>query len=75
MQKITMTRQAKSGSTRYYKIELFATLFGEYVVEREYGSTRNKTPTGVKKNYFEVFDEALEVFESLLRQKKKKGYL
>ena len=59
---------------RYYKITLFKNLFDEYLVTREYGSIKNKKPTGVKTNYFFTKDESIEFIEKLLMLKIKKGY-
>lgn len=74
MQRIILHRITEQGHTRYYRIELFATLFGEFVVEREYGATRNKSATGHKKTEYESFDIAAEAFMIIIDQKKKKGY-
>lgn len=71
---VSMTRHTDKGTVRYYKLELFSTLFGEFVVEREYGNAQFKAPTGVKKEFFDSFDDAAAMFESLLKQKKKRGY-
>jgi len=71
---ISMTRLTDKGTIRYNKLELFPTLFGDFVVEREYGNTYFKAPTGVKKDFFDSFDDAVAMFEKLLKQKQKKGY-
>jgi predicted DNA-binding WGR domain protein len=52
-----------------------ATLFGEFIIERTYGNIRYKTPTGIKKEFFNSMKEAGVAFEKLINQKKKKGYL
>ena len=59
---------------RYYEIELFTTLFGDFCIERVYGATRNKKPTGIVKQYFEDFSKAHKSFTSLLKAKISKGY-
>jgi len=59
---------------RYYFINLFPTLFGEYVVERVYGSIFNRSPTGIKKDYFNDFSKAKMFFEKVLFKKRKRGY-
>ena len=71
---ISMTRHTDRGTVRYYKLELSSTLFGEFVVEREYGNAYFKAPTGVKKDFFDSFDDAVAMFETLLKQKQKRGY-
>ncbi|TDA63623.1 WGR domain-containing protein [Sulfuricurvum sp. IAE1] len=74
MQRITLHRITDQGHTRYYRVELFATLFGEYVVEREYGATRNKSATGQKKTEYHSLEEARSAFMVVVGEKKKKGY-
>lgn len=74
MQRITLHRITKQGRIRYYKVELFETLFGEFIVEREYGATRNKSATGHKKSEYQTIDEAKKAFLMIIGQKKKKGY-
>lgn len=74
MQRITLHRITDQGHTRYYRVELFATLFGEFIVEREYGATRNKAATGQKKTEYPTLDEAKDAFMVVIGQKKKKGY-
>lgn len=75
MQRITLHRTTKQGHIRYYRIELFATLFGEFVVEREYGATRNKSATGNKKSGYCSLEEARDAFLMIVGQKQKKGYI
>lgn len=74
MQRITLHRITEQGHIRYYRVELFATLFGEFVVEREYGATRNKSATGHKKSEYHTIDEAKNAFFMIIGQKKKNGY-
>lgn len=69
---ISMTRHTDRGTVRYYKLELFCTLFGEFVVERKYGNVHFKSPTGIKKDLFESYDDASVIFKQLLKQKQKK---
>lgn len=44
----------EKGNIRYYSIEIIATLFEEYIVERVYGNVRFKSCTGRKIMYFQV---------------------
>ena len=73
MKRISLTREV-NGHTRYYKIVLSKTLFGEYGVERVYGAERNKKPTGHKENFFETIETAMRCFEDILKTKYAKGY-
>jgi O-6-methylguanine DNA methyltransferase len=50
--KVTLYREVK-GKVRYYSLALYPTLFGEYLLVREFGGVKNKRPTGVMKEYFE----------------------
>jgi len=54
---------------RYYP-----TLFGEWLLERTYGSLKNKKPTRVIKEYFSHFEDMEASIEKLLKQKNAKGY-
>lgn len=60
---------------RYYDIHLYKTLFGEFCIERIYGATRNKKPTGMVREFFEAQDEALSKFTSIMKAKISKGYV
>lgn len=71
---ISLKRHTNKGTLRYYRLKLFSTLFGDFVVEREYGNAYFKAPTGVKKDFFDSFENAVAMFERLLKQKQKKGY-
>ena len=59
---------------RYYKIEAFKTLFGDYVLVKSFGAVRNKKPTGVRQEYFETFAELEKAIDLTLTRKFKKGY-
>ena len=59
---------------RYYQVELFTTLFGDFCVEREYGASKNKTATGKIKQYFNDLFIAQQYFNSILKTKVAKGY-
>ncbi|EAJ7530446.1 WGR domain-containing protein [Campylobacter jejuni subsp. doylei] len=74
MNNVLLHRLTEKGSIRYYSIEIVATLFEEYVVERVYGNVRFKSCTGRKNNVFSSFNEAQIFFEKLKKQKMKKGY-
>jgi hypothetical protein len=61
-QHISLQRVTEKGLVRYYRIGIFATLFGEFVLEREYGNIRNKRTTGYKRSVFKDLQEATEAF-------------
>ena len=60
--------------TRYYSLEILPTLFGEYLLVREFGGVKNKKPTRVIKKYFSSKEESVKAFEKLVEEKIKKGY-
>jgi len=59
---------------RYYNLSIYKTLFGEYLLQKEYGSIKNKRPTGIRREYFLTLKEALKVCKKCLNEKMKKGY-
>lgn len=72
--RITLHRTTAKGNTRYYHLELFLTLFGEFCLERTYGNVRFRSPTGVMKTYYRTMQDAKKFYDSLVKQKIKKGY-
>jgi predicted DNA-binding WGR domain protein len=71
---IVLKKDTEIGTTRFYQIELLPTLFGEYLLQRVYGNTQNKKPTGIKRSFFNNIDQAKESFEVILNKKTKRGY-
>ncbi|EAJ4673153.1 polymerase, partial [Campylobacter coli] len=65
MNNVLLHRITEKGNIRYYSIEIIATLFEEYMVERVYGNVRFKSCTGRKNNVFSSFNEAQIFFERL----------
>ena len=59
---------------RYYKINLFVDLFGEYLLIKEYGNIKYKKPTRILQEYYQTQEEALDSFEKKLQEKITKGY-
>jgi predicted DNA-binding WGR domain protein len=59
---------------RYYSLRIYKTLFNEYLLEIQYGSTKNKSPTGKKEYYYKNLQDALAVFMKRVEEKLKKGY-
>jgi hypothetical protein len=53
---------------------LYETLFGDFCIERIYGSLKNKKPTGLKKEFFESVSDAKARYFSIMKAKKSKGY-
>lgn len=66
----------KSNGTniRYYRLEIFQSLFGEYVVEREYGNRAYRAPTGIRRDIFSSLKSAEEFYVKMLRIRKNRGY-
>lgn len=69
----TLYREVK-GRVRYYKITFYPTLFGEYLLVREWGGVGNKRATGEKKSYFSHFEDVMDSMKKIIRSKEKKGY-
>lgn len=59
---------------RYYSINLYPTLFGEYLLVKEFGGVKNKKPTRIIKEYFSHLEDSIKAFEKLVGEKVKKGY-
>ena len=67
----------KSSNERlyYYKINVYQTLFGDYLVQKEYGLKQNLKPTNVIKEYAKSKREALYRVLDIAIDKKELGYL
>jgi predicted DNA-binding WGR domain protein len=59
---------------RYYSLRIYKTLFNEYLLEIQYGSTKNKSPTGKKEHYYKNLPDALNASMKRVEEKLKKGY-
>ena len=70
---LLLTRSVK-GRVRYYLLKIEETLFGEYLLEKVYGSMNHKKPTRVLKEYYHSWVEAKKIFDGVIKGKKKKGY-
>lgn len=70
---LLLTRSVK-GRMRYYLLKIEETLFGEYLLEKVYGSMNHKKPTRVLKEYYHSWMEAKKVFDGVAKEKKRKGY-
>ncbi|CAG2535554.1 polymerase [Campylobacter jejuni] len=73
MNNVLLHRITKKGNIRYYSIEIIATLFEEYMVERVYRNVRLKVAQEEKIMYFQVLMRH-KFFEKLKKQKMKKEY-
>jgi len=71
---ITLYREV-NGRVRYYKIKTYLTLFGEYLLIREWGGIDNKKATGQKQSYFATLGEVATAVEKITLIKTKKGYI
>ena len=71
---IKILQREVNNRIRYYSLEIYKNLFGEYILEKKYGSLKNKRPTGVKKEcYINVYD-ALFACTQKIQEKLNKGY-
>ena len=59
----------------YYKVNIYPTLFGDYLIQKEYGLTNNKKPTNTIKEYADSNKEALLLMLDIAVNKKSMGYL
>ena len=73
MRPITLYRKVGS-RIRYYRLAVHPTLFGEFLLEREFGSVTHLKPTGVHREYFTLLQDAEEALMEWLKVKRKKGY-
>ncbi len=70
---LVLTRSVK-GRMRYYLLKIEETLFGEYLLEKVYGSMSHKKPTRVLKEYYTSWVAAKKMFDFVVKGKRKKGY-
>jgi len=59
----------------YYKINIYPTLFGDFLVQKEYGITSSMKPTNIIKEYAHSNKEALLRMLDIALDKKSMGYL
>jgi hypothetical protein len=59
----------------YYKISIYPTLFGDFLIQKEYGVMHNKKPTNIIKEYANSSKEALLIMLNIAVDKKSVGYL
>ena len=70
---LLLSRSVK-GRMRYYLLKIEETLFGEFLLERVYGSMSHKKPTRVLKEYYDSWVEAKKMFDFTVKGMRKKGY-
>lgn len=70
----TMLIRRVNDRVRYYLVELFENLFGEWMVIRTYGSIKAQSPTRVIREYYKNANEAELSAKKIIRQKEHKGY-
>lgn len=70
---LLLTRSVK-GRMRYYLLKIEETLFGEYLLEKVYGSMRHKKPKRVLKEYYNSWAEAKRRLDLIIKGKQKRGY-
>ena len=58
----------------YYKINVFPTLFGDFLIQKEYGVADRVNPTNIIKEYTNTNREALLRLLDLAVDKKSLGY-
>ena len=59
----------------YYKVNIYKTLFGDFLIQKEYGATQNIKPTNTIKEYAESKREAMLRILDIAVDKKDLGYL
>ena len=59
----------------YYKINVYKTLFGDFLIQKEYGVAQNVKPTNTLKEYADSKREAMFRVVDIAVDKKDLGYL
>ncbi|MDF1882449.1 hypothetical protein JHD49_00695 [Sulfurimonas sp. SAG-AH-194-C21] len=59
----------------YYKVNIYPTLFGDFLIQKEYGAAQNINPTNTIKEYTTSKKEAMFKLLDILVHKKDLGYL
>jgi len=59
----------------YYKVNIYPTLFGDFLIQKEYGATHYSKPTNIIKEYADSNREALMILLDIAVDKKGSGYL
>ena len=61
--------------TYYYKINIYPTLFGDFLIQKEHGASQNKKPTNIIKEYATSKKEAMLLLLDIVISKKNIGYI
>jgi len=61
--------------TYYYKVNIYKTLFGDFLIQKEYGAAQNLKPTNTIKEYADSKKEAMFKLLDIIIDKKDLGYL
>lgn len=72
--RIILKRSVKERE-RYYRLELIANLFGEFLLIRSFGAMNRFKPTGVIQQSYSSKHEAEKSMHTLILEKMKKGYV
>ncbi len=59
----------------YYKVNIYPALFGDFLIQKEYGAAQNINPTNTIKEYTASKKEAMFKLLDILVHKKDLGYL
>jgi len=59
----------------YYKISVYRTLFGDFLIQKEYGAAQNIKPTNTIKEYVDSKREAMFRVLDIAVDKKELGYM
>ena len=71
---VTTLYREVNGRVRYYRIKIYLTLFGEYLLVREWGGVDKKNASGEKQSYFSTLKDIHDSIEKIIIFKKRKGY-
>lgn len=58
----------------YYKVDIYPTLFGNYLIQKEYGAIHFSKPTNIIKEYVDTNKEAMMLLLNIAVDKKSLGY-
>lgn len=72
---MTLYKKTNKGNIRCYIIDIYASLFGGYNVERIYGNINFKTHTGKRINHFSSYEDSKNFLNEIKIKKENKGYV
>ena len=59
----------------YYKVNIYPTLFGDFLIQKEYGFINSSKPLNIIKKYADTNKEAVLMMLDIAVSKKSLGYL